>query len=89
MNHVSWWLTREGGDLHDCNRNKFHHSLFYTLFIWLMTVDRKALEDIFDLSDLDGNGTMSREEFNWYNIRTSDEEVGDDEWEVVEGEKSF
>lgn len=42
------------------------------------------LEDIFDLSDLDGNGTMSREEFNWYNIRTSDEEVGDDEWEVVE-----
>nr|XP_022315536.1 EF-hand calcium-binding domain-containing protein 7-like isoform X2 [Crassostrea virginica] len=45
---------------------------------------RKALEDIFDLSDLDGNGTMSREEFNWYNIRTSDEEVGDDEWEVVE-----
>lgn len=45
---------------------------------------RKVLEDIFDLSDLDGNGTMSREEFNWYNIRTSDEEVGDDEWEVVE-----
>ena len=61
----------------------------YILFIWLMTVDRKALEDIFDLSDLDGNGTMSREEFNWYNIRTSDEEVGDDEWEVVEGERSF
>ena len=61
----------------------------YTLFIWLMTVDRKALEDIFDLSDLDGNGTMSREEFNWYNIRTSDEEVGDDEWEVVEGKRSF
>ena len=54
-----------------------------------MTVDRKALEDIFDLSDLDGNGTMSREEFNWYNIRTSDEEVGDDEWEVVEGKRSF
>ncbi|XP_061175415.1 EF-hand calcium-binding domain-containing protein 7-like [Saccostrea echinata] len=45
---------------------------------------RKVLEDVFDLSDLDGNGTMSREEFNWYNIRTSDEEVGDDEWEVVE-----
>lgn len=49
------------------------------------SVYRKVLEDIFDLSDLDGNGTMSREEFNWYNIRTSDEEVGDDEWEVVEG----
>lgn len=49
------------------------------------SVYRKVLEDVFDLSDLDGNGTMSREEFNWYNIRTSDEEVGDDEWEVVEG----
>lgn len=49
------------------------------------SVYRKVLEDIFDLSDLDGNGTMSREEFNWYNIRTSEEEVGDDEWEVVEG----
>lgn len=48
-------------------------------------VYRKVLEDIFDLFDFDGNGIMSREEFNWYNIRTSDEEVGDDEWEVVEG----
>lgn len=48
-------------------------------------VYRKVLEDIFDLFDFDGNGIMSREEFNWYNFRTSDEEVGDDEWEVVEG----
>lgn len=48
-------------------------------------VYRKVLEDVFDLFDFDGNGIMSREEFNWYNIRTSDEEVGDDEWEVVEG----
>lgn len=48
-------------------------------------VYRKVLEDIFDLFDFDGNGIMSREEFNWYNIRISDEEVGDDEWEVVEG----
>ncbi|XP_052775203.1 EF-hand calcium-binding domain-containing protein 7-like isoform X2 [Mya arenaria] len=45
---------------------------------------RKALEDIFDLCDLDNNGTMSRDEFNWFNLRTSGEELGEDEWEVVE-----
>ena len=46
---------------------------------------RKALEDIFDLCDLDDNGTMSKDEFNWFNLRTSGEELGADEWEVVEG----
>lgn len=43
------------------------------------------LEDIFDYSDLDGNGFMSRKEFNLFNIRTSGEEVADEEWQVVEG----
>ena len=28
---------------------------------------------------------MSKNEFNWFNVRTSGEELGDDEWEVVEG----
>ncbi len=28
---------------------------------------------------------MSRDEFNWFNIRTSGEEVADEEWDVVEG----
>jgi len=46
---------------------------------------RQALEDIFDLCDLDDNGTMSKDEFNWFNLRTSGEELGEDEWEVVEG----
>ncbi|BFY99784.1 hypothetical protein BsWGS_02822 [Bradybaena similaris] len=45
---------------------------------------RKGLEEIFTLTDLDGNGLLSRSEFNWYNLRTSGEEVGDDEWQVVE-----
>ncbi|CAG2227301.1 EF-hand calcium-binding domain-containing protein 7 [Mytilus edulis] len=45
---------------------------------------RKVLEDIFDYSDLDGNGFMSRKEFNLFNIRTSGEEVADEEWQVVE-----
>ena len=42
--------------------------------------------EIFEMSDLDGNGLLSREEFNFYNLRTSGEEVADAEWEVVEGE---
>ncbi|XP_059149463.1 EF-hand calcium-binding domain-containing protein 7-like isoform X6 [Physella acuta] len=45
---------------------------------------RKALKDIFEMADLDGNGLLSRNEFNWYNLRTSGEEIADDEWQVVE-----
>ena len=37
------------------------------------------------MMDLDGNGLLSREEFSWFNMRTSGEEVADEEWEVVEG----
>lgn len=50
---------------------------------------RKALEDIFDLCDLDDNGTMSKDEFNWFNLRTSGEALGEDEWEVVEERTSL
>ncbi|XP_069126582.1 EF-hand calcium-binding domain-containing protein 7-like isoform X13 [Argopecten irradians] len=45
---------------------------------------KKALEEIFDLSDLDGNGTLSRDEFTWFTVRTSGDKVTDDEWNVVE-----
>ena len=38
------------------------------------------------MADLDGNGLLSREEFNWYNLRTSGEDIADDEWQVVEGQ---
>ena len=47
---------------------------------------RNALVDIFELVDLDGNGTLSREEFNIFQLRTSGEAVDDDAWEVVEGQ---
>ncbi|GFR94172.1 EF-hand calcium-binding domain-containing protein 7 [Elysia marginata] len=50
---------------------------------------RKALEEIFDMADLDSNGFLSREEFNWYNLRTSGEDIADDEWQVVEGQYLF
>ena len=65
-----------------------HYQIFmYQYFMLLLC--RKALEEIFEMSDLDGNGLLSREEFNWFNIRTSDEQVADDEWQVVEGNACF
>ena len=42
-----------------------------------------VLANIYDQVDLDGNGTLSRTEFNLFNWRTSGEEVQDDEWQVV------
>ncbi|XP_078658138.1 EF-hand calcium-binding domain-containing protein 7-like isoform X2 [Branchiostoma floridae x Branchiostoma belcheri] len=45
---------------------------------------RDTLTDIFEILDLDGNGLLSREEFNLFQVRTSGEEVDDEAWEVVE-----
>ncbi|KAI0209505.1 EF-hand calcium-binding domain-containing protein 7 [Lamellibrachia satsuma] len=45
---------------------------------------KEALLEIFDMCDLDGNGLLSRDEFTWFNQRTSGEDVGDEEWAVVE-----
>ncbi|XP_071841818.1 EF-hand calcium-binding domain-containing protein 7-like isoform X1 [Apostichopus japonicus] len=45
---------------------------------------RNALVDIFDMVDLDSNGTLSRDEFNMFQVRTSGEGIDDDAWEVVE-----
>ncbi|KAK2156234.1 hypothetical protein LSH36_218g03056 [Paralvinella palmiformis] len=45
---------------------------------------KEALTDIFEMCDLDGNGYLNRSEFNYFNLRTSGEEVTDKEWEVVE-----
>ncbi|KAJ8040221.1 EF-hand calcium-binding domain-containing protein 7 [Holothuria leucospilota] len=45
---------------------------------------RNALIDIFDMVDLDSNGTLSRDEFNMFQLRTSGEVIDDDAWEVVE-----
>ena len=49
-------------------------------------LDREALTEIFNMSDLDNDGLLSREEFSLYNLRVSGEEVNDEEWEVVEGQ---
>ncbi|XP_078484728.1 EF-hand calcium-binding domain-containing protein 7 [Ciona intestinalis] len=43
----------------------------------------ETLADIFELCDLDDNNKLSRDEFNWFQVRTNDEEVDDDAWKVV------
>ncbi|XP_071486915.1 EF-hand calcium-binding domain-containing protein 7-like [Diadema antillarum] len=45
---------------------------------------KSTLNDIFEMVDLDGNGLLSRNEFNLFQLRTSGEAVDDDAWEVVE-----
>jgi len=37
------------------------------------------------MCDLTGNGLWSRDEFRLYNLLTSDQELDDAEWQVVEG----
>ncbi|KAM4722137.1 EF-hand calcium-binding domain-containing protein 7 [Rhinophrynus dorsalis] len=43
---------------------------------------RSALSDMFDIIDLDGNGLLSLEEYNFFELRTSGEKCDDDAWEV-------
>ncbi|XP_006812263.1 EF-hand calcium-binding domain-containing protein 7-like [Saccoglossus kowalevskii] len=45
---------------------------------------KDTLSIMFDMIDLDGNGTLSREEFDFFQVRTSGEHCDDDAWEVVE-----
>ncbi|XP_072505822.1 EF-hand calcium-binding domain-containing protein 7 isoform X2 [Notamacropus eugenii] len=43
---------------------------------------RSALSDIFDIIDLDGNGLLSLDEYNFFELRTSGEKCDDDAWAV-------
>lgn len=43
---------------------------------------RSALSDIFDVTDLDGNGLLSLEEYNFFELRTSGEKCDEDAWAV-------
>lgn len=48
-------------------------------------IARDKLREIFEMCDLDGNGFLNRQEFSLFNLRTSGEEIADEEWEVVQG----
>ncbi|KAM8930454.1 EF-hand calcium-binding domain-containing protein 7 [Pelodytes ibericus] len=43
---------------------------------------RSALSDMFDIIDLDGNGFLSLEEYNFFELRTSGENCDEEAWEV-------
>lgn len=44
-----------------------------------------VLMNIFDLFDLDNDGLLNRDEFNLFNVRTGDENVNDEQWNLVLG----
>ncbi|XP_016063934.1 PREDICTED: EF-hand calcium-binding domain-containing protein 7 [Miniopterus natalensis] len=43
---------------------------------------RSTLSDIFEIIDLDGNGLLSLEEYNFFELRTSGEKCDEDAWAV-------
>uniref|UniRef100_A0A6I8SD20 EF-hand calcium-binding domain-containing protein 7 n=1 Tax=Xenopus tropicalis TaxID=8364 RepID=A0A6I8SD20_XENTR len=43
---------------------------------------KSALSDMFEIIDLDGNGLLSLEEYNFFEMRSSGEKCDDDAWEV-------
>lgn len=46
---------------------------------------RSTLSDIFEVIDLDGNGLLSLEEYNFFELRTSGEKCDEDAWAVCRG----
>ena len=46
---------------------------------------QEALREIFHRIDLDGNGCISRMEFDFFQEKTSGESCDDDAWKVIQG----
>ncbi len=46
---------------------------------------RVALEEVFHRMDLDGNGFISRTEFDFFQEKTSGEICDDEAWKVIQG----
>uniref|UniRef100_A0A8C6QIN6 EF-hand calcium-binding domain-containing protein 7 n=1 Tax=Nannospalax galili TaxID=1026970 RepID=A0A8C6QIN6_NANGA len=50
--------------------------------LFLTNEFRSTLSDIFEIIDLDGNGLISLEEYNFFELRTSGEKCDEDAWTV-------
>ncbi|EPQ15035.1 EF-hand calcium-binding domain-containing protein 7 [Myotis brandtii] len=50
--------------------------------LFLTNEFRSTLSDIFEIIDLDGNGLLSLEEYNFFELRTSGEKCDEDAWAV-------
>ncbi|XP_012998277.2 EF-hand calcium-binding domain-containing protein 7 isoform X1 [Cavia porcellus] len=48
--------------------------------LFLTQAFKAALSDVFDVIDLDGNGFLSLEEYNFFELRTSGEKCGEEAW---------
>ena len=46
----------------------------------------EALKEIFQRIDLDGNGCISRMEFDFFQEMTSGESCDDDAWKIIQGQ---
>lgn len=56
--------------------------------VFLPLCHREVLSDIFEVIDLDGNGLLSLEEYNFFELRTSGEKCDKDSWAVCKGNYS-
>ncbi|KAG8003193.1 EF-hand calcium-binding domain-containing protein 7 [Nibea albiflora] len=52
------------------------------LYVLLPLCHREVLSDIFEVIDMDGNGLLSLEEYNFFELRTSGEKCDKDAWAV-------
>ena len=59
-------------------------SIFF-LTALLALCHREVLSDIFEVIDIDGNGLLSLEEYNFFEMRTSGEKCDKDAWSVCKG----